>query len=42
MRELVTWAIEAARAGGASYSGARLIDIRQRDLTTKNSKVLAR
>ncbi len=39
MRQLANWAIEAAQSGGASYSDARIMDIRQRDLTTKNGKV---
>ena len=39
MREIANWAIEAAQARGASYSDARVMDIHQRDLTTKNGKV---
>jgi len=39
MRDLATWAIEAAQALHATYSDARVMDIRQRDLTTKNGKV---
>ncbi len=33
------WAIDIARARGASYADARVMDIRQRDLSTKNGEV---
>jgi TldD protein len=38
MRELALRAISTAQTRGASYADARVMDIRQRDLTTKNGK----
>ncbi len=37
--DLVTSAIETAKRRGATYADARVMDIRQRDLTTKNGEV---
>lgn len=39
MKELANWALETARVRGASYADARVMSIRQRDLSTKNGKV---
>jgi TldD protein len=39
MREITNWALDAASARGASYADARVMDIRQRDLSTKNGQV---
>jgi TldD protein len=39
MQELAYWALETARTRGATYADARVMDIRQRDLSTKNGEV---
>ena len=39
MFDLATIAIETARRRGASYADARMVDIRSRDLSTKNGEV---
>jgi TldD protein len=39
VKELANWALETARVRGATYADARVMDIRQRDLSTKNGKV---
>ncbi len=39
MIELAHAAIETARRRGASYADARVVDVRQRDLSTKNGQV---
>ncbi len=39
MQDWANWALETARVRGASYADARVMDIRQRDLSTKNGEV---
>jgi TldD protein len=39
MREIANWALETARARGASYADVRVMDIRQREVSTKNGEV---
>jgi predicted Zn-dependent protease len=39
MQEWANLALETARARGASFADARVMDIRQRDLSTKNGQV---
>ena len=39
MREIANWALETARVRGATYADVRVMDIRQRDLSTKNGQV---
>jgi TldD protein len=39
MQDWANWAIETAQLRGASYVDARVMDIRQRDLSTKNGQV---
>ncbi len=39
MWDLANWALDTARARGASFADARAMDIRQRDLSTKNGEV---
>jgi TldD protein len=39
MQELANIAIETAKRSGASYADARVMDIRQRDISTKNAEV---
>jgi TldD protein len=39
MQDFANWALETARLRGASYADARLMDIRHRDLSTKNGQV---
>jgi TldD protein len=39
MRDFANWALETARLRGASYADARVMDIRLRDLSTKNGQV---
>ncbi|MFZ0736078.1 MAG: TldD/PmbA family protein [Candidatus Acidiferrales bacterium] len=39
MQDLANWAIETARVRGATYADARVMDIRQRDISTKNGQV---
>ncbi|MFZ0633980.1 MAG: TldD/PmbA family protein [Candidatus Acidiferrales bacterium] len=39
MQDLANWAIETARVRGATYADARVMDIRQRDISTKNGEV---
>ncbi len=39
MNELANWALETARVRGASYADARVMDVRQRELSTKNGQV---
>ncbi len=39
MREMANWAVETAIARGASYVDVRVMDIRQRELSTKNGQV---
>jgi len=39
MRDLANWALDTAKRRGASYSDVRVMDIRQRDISTKNGEV---
>src|ERR1700689_4201316 len=39
MLDWATWGIETAKRRGASYADARVMDIRQRDIGTKNGEV---
>ena len=39
MQECVNWALERAHVRGATYADARVMDIRQRELSTKNGQV---
>jgi len=39
MRDFANWALETARMRGATYADARVMDIRHRDLSTKNGQV---
>ena len=39
MRDFANWALETARLRGATYADARVMDIRLRDLSTKNGQV---
>src|SRR5258708_25522529 len=39
MQDLAAIALETAKIRGASYADARVMDIRQRDLSTKNGEV---
>jgi TldD protein len=39
MKEFAEWAIETARLRGARYADARVMDVRQRDISTKNGQV---
>ncbi|MFZ3215471.1 MAG: TldD/PmbA family protein [Candidatus Acidiferrales bacterium] len=39
MQDWASWAIETARRRGATYSDVRVMDIRQRDIATKNGEV---
>jgi len=39
MQDFANWALETARVRGASYADARVMDIRHRDLSTKNGQV---
>ncbi|HXW17089.1 MAG TPA: TldD/PmbA family protein [Candidatus Acidoferrales bacterium] len=39
MRDLANWAIETARVRGATYADARVMDVRQRDVSVKNGEV---
>ncbi len=39
MRDFANWALETARARGATYADARVMDIRLRDLSTKNGQI---
>ena len=39
MREWANLALETATVRGASFADARVMDIRQRDLSTKNGQV---
>jgi len=39
MREIASWALNAANLGGASYADARIADDRSRALSTKNGRV---
>ncbi len=39
MRDFANWALETARVRGATYADARVMDIRHRDLSTKNGQV---
>jgi TldD protein len=39
MQEWADWALETARVRGATYADARVMDIRHRDLATKNGQV---
>ena len=39
MQEWANWGIETAARRGATYADARVMDIRQRDITTKNQEV---
>jgi predicted Zn-dependent protease len=36
MKELAQWALDTALAHGATYADVRVMDIRQRYLSTKN------
>jgi len=39
MQDWANWAIETAKLRGASYSDVRVMDIRQRDISSKNAEV---
>ncbi len=39
MHDFANWALETARVRGATYADARVMDIRLRDLSTKNGHV---
>jgi TldD protein len=39
MQDRANWALETATARGASYADVRVMDLRQRDLSTKNGQV---
>ena len=39
MRDWANWAIDTAKRRGASYADARVMDIRQREISTKNGEV---
>ena len=39
MKDWANWAIETARVRGASYADVRVMDIRHRDISTKNGEV---
>src|SRR5580698_2260915 len=39
MRDFANWALDTAKLRGASYADARVMDIRLRDLSTKNGQV---
>src|SRR6202795_869107 len=39
MRDFANWALETAKVRGATYADARVMDIRLRDLSTKNGHV---
>jgi TldD protein len=39
MQDWANWALETARVRGATYADARVMDIRQRELSTKNGEV---
>src|SRR5580704_5488705 len=39
MLDWATWGLETAKVRGASYADARVMDVRQRDITTKNGEV---
>src|ERR1700723_2051121 len=39
MLDWATWGIETARLRGASYADTRVMDVRQREITTKNGEV---
>lgn len=39
MQEIAAWALETAKRRGASYADARIMDIRHRDISTKNGEV---
>ncbi len=39
MRDFANWALDSATARGATYADARVMDIRLRDLSTKNGQV---
>src|SRR6266700_5739974 len=39
MQDFANWALETAKLRGATYADARVMDIRHRDLSTKNGQV---
>ncbi|MGA7962740.1 MAG: DNA gyrase modulator, partial [Candidatus Acidiferrales bacterium] len=39
MQDWAHWAIETAKRRGATYADARVMDIRQREIATKNGEV---
>jgi TldD protein len=39
MQEWANWALNTAKSRGATYADARVMDIRQRDISTKNGEV---
>ena len=39
MRDFANWALETAKLRGATYADARVMDVRLRDLSTKNGQV---
>src|ERR1700722_19955657 len=39
MHDFANWALETAKLRGANYADARVMDIRLRDLSTKNGEV---
>src|ERR1700676_4348037 len=39
MRDWANWALETAKRRGATYADARVMDIRHRDISTKNGEV---
>ena len=39
MQDWAAWALDTAKSRGATYADARVMDIRQRDISTKNGEV---
>jgi len=39
MQDWANWAIDTAKQRGATYADVRVMDIRQRDLSTKNGAI---
>src|ERR1700683_1312757 len=39
MQDWANWALDTAKLRGATYADARVMDIRQRDISTKNGEV---
>ena len=38
MKEIARWALDTAKAQGATYADVRVVDLRQRYLSTKNGR----